>query len=369
MAESADEQGSTTAPLSDPDDVATTPPKLSEDLTAPLSRPREWLFLVENRLVVASGIIAALFALFLGVEAATEITAERHTPLFYAFSALIGGNFTLVTIVVSISQLVISQQLGSPGELRERIEEANEYREAVEERTEPNVAPVTPTDFLQLLLEQTNTNVDRVDDQLDAISDPEAREALEELLSGIAIHVEQVYTLLAQSEVGLFEALSVTLQTNYSQDIYRIRRVQTDYGDHFPEEVEDTLHDLMVRLKQIDVARQYLKTLYMQDELARISRLLLYTGLPAVVVAALMLHQFAGGTSALIPPPLLSKLVPIALTIGVAPLTVLFAFVLRISMVAQRTAAITPFTTPSQETDLTLASTVEEKMSPEQTDD
>jgi hypothetical protein len=238
------------------DASAAIPPKLSDDLTAPLTHPREWLFLVKSRLVIAGDILAVLLVLFFTVEATTSVAADRFTPLFYIFGALIGGNFTLVTIVVSISQLVISQQLGSPGELRERIEEPNEYREAVRGADEPNVAPVTPTDFLQFLLEQTNTNVDQVSDHLDSISDPEA---LEELLSQIQTHVERVYTLLAASEVGLFDALSVTPQTNYSQDIYRIQRVQTDYRDQFPEEVEDTLHDLMVRLKQIDVARQYLK--------------------------------------------------------------------------------------------------------------
>jgi len=82
-----------------------------------------------------------------------------------------------------------------------------------------------------------------------------------------------------------------------------------------------------------------------------------------------MMHQFAGGARALIAPPLLSRLVPVALTIGVAPLVILVAFVLWISTVAQRTAAITPFTTPSRETELTLASAVREEMPSEQADD
>ena len=49
-----------------------------------------------------------------------------------------------MTIVISISQLVISRQLGSPGERRDRIEATNDYREKIEGSVEEEVAPVTP---------------------------------------------------------------------------------------------------------------------------------------------------------------------------------------------------------------------------------
>ena len=366
MPEASDERGSTASRLLSESPI---PSKLSDNLKAPLIHPREWFFLIEDRLVIASGILIVAFALFFAVELVTDFADQQLVPLYYIFGALIGGNFTLITIVVSVSQLIISQQLGSPGDLRQQIEDANEYREAAEDQTGDIVAPVMPTDFLQFLVGQTDVHVNRVNDQLDTISDPEAREDLDEFLSGIAAHVEQTNTLVAQSEVGIFEALSVTLQTNYSKDIYQIRKFRIDYHDQLPEEVEDSLHDLMVQFKQIDIARQYLKTLYMEDELAKVSRMLLYTGFPAVMVALLMLRQFAGSTHALFAPALMSKLLPLALTIGVAPLAVLFAFVLRISVVAQRTAATTPFTTPSQEADLSLASTVKEEVNTEQSDD
>jgi hypothetical protein len=326
-----------------------TPPKLSEGLTAPLKHPREWLFLVENRLLVAGGFLAVLLVLFFAVEMASSFSDQGLMPLFYVFGALIGGNFTLITIVISISQLVISQQLGAPGDLRQQIEETNQYREAVEESIGREVAPVTPTDFLRLLLDQAESRIDTVSDELDEVSDAGAHEDLGDLLSDLQVHIGQVHALLSRADVGLFESLSVTLQTNYSHDIYEARSLLSEHGDQFPDEVREAIEDLVVRLQQIDVARQYLKTLYMQDELAKISRYLLYTGTPAVVVAILMMHQFAASTQAILDPTTLSTLVPIALTIGVAPLAVLFAFVLRVSTVSQRTVAITPFTTPVQE--------------------
>ena len=42
-------------------------------------------------------------------------------------------------------------------------------------------------------------------------------------------------------------------------------------------------------------------------------------------------------------------MIPLVAAVGLLPLSVLVPFVLRLAMVTQRTAAITPFTTPEQE--------------------
>ena len=325
------------------------PPKLTNSFVSPLREPREWLFLVENRLLVAAGIVLSIYSILVVVEFYSGFGEQGLTPLFYVFGALIGGNFTLITIVISISQLVISNQLGAPGDLRRRIEETNEYRQAVEDEIDRDVAPVTPTDFLQLLLEQTGTKLDTLREEAENMPGTDAGGELEDLVSRLRSHIDRVNALLRRSEVGLFEALSVTLQTNYSMDIHQARALNDQYGDQYPDHVRDTLDELVVRLEQIDVARQYLKTLYMQNELARMSRFLLYAGTPAVIVSMVMMHQFAASTDAVFGPTVMSALVPVALTLGVAPLAILFAYVLRISLVAQRTVAITPFTTPQQE--------------------
>jgi hypothetical protein len=68
-----------------------------------------------------------------------------------------------------------------------------------------------------------------------------------------------------------------------------------------------------------------------------------------------MLLTFAASNQPVFDPSTLAVVAPVAVTIAAAPLAVLFAFVLRISVVAQRTAAITPFTTSSQEQERELA--------------
>ncbi|MFB6131662.1 MAG: hypothetical protein ABEJ28_12680 [Salinigranum sp.] len=305
-----------------------------------------WLFLTGNRFVIAGGLLVVIYGLLTvtGVAVGT-INHERAGPLYYLFSALTGGNFTLITIVLSIAQLVITRQLGTPGELRDEIDATNAYRESIEESMGVDVAPVTPTEFLHLLLESCVYLFGVLREEGES-ADSEAWEDLEEVIDDIADHVVRVESVLSREDLGLFQALSVTLNTNYSEDIYRLRRLRNRHD--YDEDVCGYLDELVVRLQQIDVARQYLKTLYMQDELSRLSRSLLYVGVPAVLVSIFMPQLFAASTSQL-PPMTPFASVPAAITLSIAPLSVLFAYVLRLTAVAQRTVAITPFTIAGQE--------------------
>lgn len=330
-------------------------PQLSNGLDAVLANPFEWLFLLERRSVIAGLLLVGVLLFLLLIEFLIGMAQEQMVPLFYIFSALIGGNLTLITIVLSINQLVISQHLDSPGGLRNEIQGVNEYRRSVEEALTEEVAPVTPSDFLDMLLSSTQQQVDSAREKLSEVSDEELADELREFLDETAENISHTRHVLERSDVGLFNALSVTLKTNYSQEIYRLRDIQSKYRDELPEECHDLLDELIVRIQQIDVARQYFKTLYLQDELAYLSRILLYVGIPAELTALSMLMLFAASNQPVFDPTTLAVVAPVTITIAAAPLAVLFAFVLRISVVAQRTAAITPFTTDSQEQERELA--------------
>lgn len=62
-----------------------------------------------------------------------------------------------------------------------------------------------------------------------------------------------------------------------------------------------------------------------------------------------MLMQFAASQDPLFAPQTLTVLIPAMVTVSLAPLALLVAYVLRLATVAKRTAAISPFTTPEQE--------------------
>lgn len=155
--------------------------------------------------------------------------------------------------------------------------------------------------------------------------------------------------LFQTSDASTFTVLSATLTTNYAREIHHLRQIRDQFGGRLPERVFGSINDLIDRLQDIDIARQYFKTLYLQEELSVLSRLRFYVGLPSVGLVAVGLYMLTASNGASVPRPDLAIIVPAITTIGLLPLIVLFAFVLRLATVTQRTAATLPFTTPSQE--------------------
>jgi hypothetical protein len=75
----------------------------------------------------------------------------------------------------------------------------------------------------------------------------------------------------------------------------------------------------------------------------------MYVGVPVIFVALGLMEVFISTRQPVFTPKQLSVVTPVFATAGAAPLIVLFAYVLRLSVISERTAAITPFTTPTQE--------------------
>lgn len=323
---------------------------LSAELSELRDDPSRWFFLTGNRLVVA-GIAIAMMGALISLLQLSEIVAVRNTgSLFYLFGSLLSGNLTLLSLVISINQLVLSRQLGSPGELREQINNVTEYRKQVIDEAELDVAPVTPSEFLKVLLQHTRREVQRLGGLTAGTDHRDLREDVNAFTTEVTEHVDRITLLLEQSGIGTFNALSAALTTNYAQLIHQARTIETNYGEDLHDAGVEGLDRTVHRLQQIDVARQYFKTLYMQAELSYLSRVLLYVGIPAELVAVGMLLVFSSSPDSTSLATLPVGVLPAFVTIGLAPLAVLFAFVLRIAVVTQRTAAITPFTTPEQET-------------------
>jgi hypothetical protein len=310
------------------------------------AQTREWILLTGNRGVLGGLIFLAIVVVLAGVAEVSTTVLSDTQPLFYVYGGLISGNLTIITVVVSINQLLLSRELMSPPELRTEIEGVIDYRNTLEESA-GRVAPVDPLGFLTLLVENTRQTAQRLGG-LTRTEAPEAYDAIDDTVETVTANVDEIDRLLTESDTSTFEVLSTTLTTNYAQDINGLRQLRREYGDDLPDEVYDTIEDLIHRLQDIDVARQYFKSIYLQQELASVSRLLFYVGLPTELVLSGALLVFTTG-----PPPLaggdLSLFVAVTVAVGLAPIVVLFVFILRTATVTTRTAARVPFTTPSQE--------------------
>lgn len=311
--------------------------------------PRQWFVLTGDRLVVA-GCLTGLFSFgVLALQYVGIVGVTKTTQMLYLFQGIVGGNLTMVTIVVSINQLVLSRELKTPQELRHQIQGVIEYRDRVEETTQRTAVPSTPADFLSVLIDGVRIRSQRLGGVVHEHDHDRLRAEVDALVTDVTSHTAHIADVLDDSQEGIFSALAVTLQTNYSHQINEAQRIQNAYGDDLSDSAREVFDEFTESLQEIDIARQYFKSIYMQSELARLSRILLYVGTVAVGGGLLLLLIYASNVE----PPgslkLLRVAVPVVVVAGFAPLAILLSFILRIATVAQRTVAITPFTVPAQE--------------------
>lgn len=308
----------------------------------------EAILLGANRSLVAVGIAVLFAGFFTALTTLPLVPLVDTQALFYAFSALTTGNLTLITVIVSINQLLLSRELKTPDEIRDQIESVLNYRTNIEEATN-RIAPVKPLGFLRLLVEGTRQEAQRLGGFEQDSSGRSGHEEIDEIVTELTTEMDRIDELLVESGAGTFNVLSLMLASNYAEHINDLRTVRDRHRSDFPDEVHNSIEELVERLQQIDIARQYFKSIYMQQELASLSRVLLYAGLPAVAIGIATLLVLTVPSSEPAAIPYLRALLPVSLTVGLLPLSILTSFFLRTATVTRLTAATLPFTTPEQE--------------------
>lgn len=99
-------------------------------------------------------VVTALVAIGLvAPSAGTLVTAGD--PVETVFQAFIGATITGVTLVVTLNQLVLSQEFGAVGDQRERMDAAVKFREDVETLLDAPISPPEPAAFLRALVDVT----------------------------------------------------------------------------------------------------------------------------------------------------------------------------------------------------------------------
>lgn len=314
-----------------------------------LSGPLEWVLLTASRRLLAALLVGVFTLGVVAVAAVDGFDVRGSTDLLYLFQVLVGANVTLVTIVLSVNQLVLSREFKTPGELRDEIGDTIEYRNDVAGTTDDARIPTTPRDFLDALLRETQDHARQLEASLGDASPGDPADDVDDLISDLSDQTDRVLDTLEGSGEGVFETLAAAIDADFAGELSDIHRIQTVYDDDLDPATADELEELEENLKQIDVARQYFRAIYLQVELAGFSKLLLYVGVPAVGSGLLMLLVYAGAGTTPVRMPHLDVLVPVVVVLGFSPLAALFAYVLRIATVARRTVAITPFTIPDRE--------------------
>jgi len=311
----------------------------------PGSRLRVWLLMEANRLVVTAALLAGLFAAFvvLGALDPVGIRAAMGSadPIETAFQGLLTAIVTGVTIVVTINQLVLSQELGSVGDQRDRMAGAMAFRDDVEDVLDGATAPADPAAFLRALVEATRRRAEALRDEA---ADDERRDRIEVYVDGLAANARSVDDRLQGARFGTFAVVSAALDFDYSWRIHEGRRLRD--AEAGSTAVDAAFDDVLAALGLFGPAREHVKTLYFQWELIDLSRAVLYAAIPALVVAAGMIlyvddpATIQGSTLGVDD---LVWVVSAAVTVSLAPFALLTSYILRIATVAKRTLAMGPF--------------------------
>nr|WP_227229420.1 hypothetical protein [Salinirubrum litoreum] len=322
------------------------------------SRVKLWVLTEANRLLVVALFLAVVIGLLLAVGLLVPDPVgflEEGDPIETAFQSFIGATITGVTIVVTLTQLVLSQELGAVGDQRERMQGAMQFREDTAELFDTPVSPPEPADFLRSLLSVTH---DRAETLRDSAGDDNR---LADLAQSVAENAEGVRDSLSGARFGQFEVISAGLNFNYSWKLYAARRlraeggggdeeegaggVDSDDGTELSADQQSALDDLIEALELFGPTREHFKTLYFQWELIDLSRVILVASIPALLVSSFMVLYYEVGSFPALVPGVPTPVLVVSLAVGFAvlPFAVLLSYVLRIATVAKRTLSIGPF--------------------------
>jgi hypothetical protein len=299
---------------------------------------RLWILVRGSRAVVSGALIAGIVAISALLISAGVVYVGPGSNLATTFgSGLLSGLLTLVTVALSINQLILSRLFGAPSGLTDDLDASVAFRSAIERTADVPVSPTDPGQFIALLGE---TLVDSVE-PLAASGQSDELAQLGERLVEYGHHLETV----GESD-DPFALLSLTLDSSYATHIAETRRLRA-VADDLAEDDEQRLTNVLSLLKAMGTMRQFFKTLVLQQDLALLSRHLIYTGVPAVLTAYYLSAVY---TASPLPPSIAPGAMPIVVSVAtgvmLAPLVVLVVYLLRVATVALYTASVGPFVPP-----------------------
>ncbi len=311
------------------------------------NRLKIWLLLGANRLEVTAVLALAVLVTFV---AAVTLLPEPLLPQLRSedtietlFSTMIGAIITGTTLVVTIGQLVLSQENGPLGDQRNRMEGSMDFRDFTEELI-GSPSPPDPSTFLREIIGVTKHRATALQSEVSENDSSQLRGDVDEFTDSAIGNAELVRDQLEDASFGNFDVLFAALNFNYGWKIYQVERLANEYEDELSADEMELLDDLKTALSLFGPAREHVKTLYFEWALVSLSQMILYAAVPALVVAGVMLTVVDAGTfpGATVGVPNMTWAIGVAFTITLLPFLLFTAYVLRIVTVAKRTLAIEP---------------------------
>jgi hypothetical protein len=289
-------------------------------------------------IVVCLGLASFLALVLVGIwdPASLREAVRSKDPIETLFQGFIGAIITGVSLVLAINQLVLSQELGGVSDQTNRMEGAMNFYDNVEELIEPAVIPRNPSELFVSLLDE----IVRIQEDLEPELTPATDMAGQELNANASEAIDSLKSV----DFGSFQLISVVLTFNYPQYLNEVRKLQKK-SDEFSEDKREFLARLESLLKAFGTTREHVKTLYFQWDLVRLSKDIIYTGVPALLIssgAILYLNDLGTITGSSFGVDHLLLTVTLLTTLSLVPFLVLVSYVVRVATVAQETLAIGP---------------------------
>jgi hypothetical protein len=305
------------------------------------NRVIEWIVVDGSRLLLTTIISVGIFGLFLLLNELGVIAFTDQSPVTRMAGGLIAGSLSLVTLVVSINQLILSQEFSPVGKHRDQFSSVMEFRRNIEDQAEIPRTPMEPTRMLEVLAETIGTDAGRLAHSVAEGPDTESSQQITQYARSVAENAQWVEDSLDESQMDAFDALSVAIAYDDGWQLSTARYLRNSASD-LSEETETAFDELLDSLRLFSSAQEHFKTVYLQRELTWFSQLIVYVGIPAVLAAVLipLLYGSLGGPT--ISPAYLPYTISLLAPLVFVPLVMLGVFILRTATITRRTATIGP---------------------------
>jgi hypothetical protein len=304
----------------------------------------DWVLLEGDRRTVAACLVVAIVGIVGALVFAGVLAVGPNSSAATIFgSGLASGVVTLVTIALSINQLVLSRVFGSISTLTDRLDGARDLRQNVEALAGVPSSPNDPAGFLSMI---ATTLSDRASGLL-AMSESTDWAPSTETTNALRDFVAYGKSIDAQLETNakVTDVLGVVLGPEYAINMTAAHHLQNEYFASIPEEALAELRAIDELLEAIAVVRQFYKTIAIQQDFANLSRLIIYSGLIALL-SAISLTLIYRTNSVTLPVSILPVVVSLGIGIIISPLALFVAYILRAATVARQTVSVGPFVPP-----------------------
>lgn len=300
------------------------------------------MLLEGNRVAVAGFLLAFVYTSLMVIGTVwsfemQQILTETST-VENILETFLSGIILLVSIVVSINSIVLSQDMASVERQETRIRGVGDFWRDIDELTDTRESPSDIESFLEVMTTVIREHTEALaaptgetDDDFD-----ERIGEYTEFLTGTVDHLDEANEVGGADFARLWTALSL----DYGPLLDRTHAMHSRGEDATSQAHADTLDSLVDAFRLFAVGREYFKTMYYTAEVSRLSRVLLIASLPAILLTASAILAVSSGV---IPDlwvlglPPKHSFVATAFAIALVPYLVFTSFMLRLSTVAKAT--------------------------------